>query len=107
MCVFAAASRRGRAGRLGVCLAVRVEVPLEAEEDGQLQETQMEVPHGAVGEDGTCSHLCPRVFSGETTRHCRFISFFIMHLSYKMLNEGFQIYYRNMKRLNISLMCDW
>lgn len=64
-CVFAAASRWGREGGLGVHLAVWLEVPLEAEEDGHLQEAQVEVPHGATGEDRTSSHLCFRVFSGE------------------------------------------
>lgn len=50
---------------MGVCLAVRLEVPLEAKEDGQLQEAQVEMPHGAAGEDGTGCHLCSGVFSGE------------------------------------------
>lgn len=41
---------------MGVRLPVR-EVPPEDEEDGQLQKAQVEVSHGAAGEDRTCSHL--------------------------------------------------
>lgn len=64
-CVFTAASGRGREGGLGVRFTVRLEVPSEAEKDGQFQETQVEVPHGAAGEDGAVCHLCSGVFSGE------------------------------------------
>lgn len=63
---FSAATRRGRKGRLGVRLPVW-EVPLEDEEDGQLQKAKVEVSHGATGEDGTCSYLCTGVFSGTRT----------------------------------------
>lgn len=66
--VFPAASRWGREGRLGVRLPVR-EVPPEGEEDGQLQKAQVEVSHGAAGEDRTCSHLRSWVFSGTRTLH--------------------------------------
>lgn len=53
---------------MGVRLPVW-EVPPEDEEDGQLQEAQVEVPNGAAGEDGTGSHFCTGVFSGERTQH--------------------------------------
>lgn len=65
MFMLTAASRRDGEGGLGVRLAVRLEVPPEAQEDGQLQEAQVEAPHGAAGEDGAGSHLCSGVFSGE------------------------------------------
>lgn len=65
MFVFTAASRRGWKGGLGVRLAFWLEVPPQAQEDGQLQEAQVEAPHGAAGKDRTGSHLCPWVFSGE------------------------------------------
>ena len=68
VCVIAAASRRDGEGGLGVRLAVRLEVPPEAEEDGQLQAAQVEVSHGAAGEDGAGGHLCPGVFPGERER---------------------------------------
>lgn len=67
MCVLAAASGRLGQGRLGVRIPVRLEVPSEAAEDGQLQEAQVEVPHGAAGEDRTGGYLCSGVFSGEST----------------------------------------
>lgn len=50
---------------MGVRLVVRMELPPEAPENGQLQEAQVEVPHGAAGEDWTGGHLCSGVFSGE------------------------------------------
>lgn len=59
MFVFTAASRRGGEGGLGVRLAFWLEVPPQAQEDGQLQEAQVEAPHGAAGEDRTGSHFCP------------------------------------------------
>lgn len=63
--MFTAASGRDREGGLGVRFAVWLEVPPEAEEDGQFQEAQVEVPHGAAGEDRAGCHLCSGVFSGE------------------------------------------
>lgn len=59
MFVFTAASGRGGEGGLGVRFSLWLEVPPEAQEDGQFQETQVEAPHGAAGEDRTGSHLCP------------------------------------------------
>lgn len=72
VCVITAAARRDGEGGLGVRLAVRLEVPPEAEEDGQLQAAQVEVSHGAAGEDGAGGHLCPGVFSGERERAHRY-----------------------------------
>lgn len=77
---------------MGVRVTVWLEVPPEAEEDGQFQEAQVEVPHGAAGEDGACRHLCSGVFSGESEAPLDFIG---SHSENKVYNNmSFRMHHR-------------